>query len=174
MSGKAAKGSEELLQAYKQSIASGFAVMNAGMTQATAAAKLMTEATQTERDEISKVWGQTADQALKCNENLAAVVPGILSELSAAPFSGSPVLSPEVKDAVGQVIEGEVAVCQAWAQAWIQYLAGVEQRRSAMTQSLLAGNAGTFESGQDVVKSAVKFGEAFMDWSLENMSVKNK
>ena len=174
MAGKAPKGSEELLQAYNLSMASGFAAMNAGMAQATAAVKLMTEAGQAERAEISKVWGQEVDRVSMRNENLAELIPGIMKEMSAAPVNGKPAISPEVKDAVGKVIEGEMASYRAWTKAWSQYLVGVEQRRSAMTQSLLESGAGAVESGQEAVRSAVKFGETIVDWSTENFNVKNK
>ena len=60
MADKATRSAEELAQAYKKAIASGFAVADAGIAQTTAAVKMFTDAAQTERDE----YGKAVEQAV--------------------------------------------------------------------------------------------------------------
>ena len=152
---------EELVQAYNQAVSSGIAAMDAGMAQTTAAVKLMTNALQTERTEYGKVWEAATSQARRRNEDLIAMFPNILQGMTAAPGA-------EAKESVNNFVESDIAFSQAWMKGWMVYLSGLEIRSSAATQALLEGNAKTVTSGHEAVKSAVKYGEAIIDWSLES------
>ena len=164
MSDKATRSAEELAQAYNKAIASGFAVADAGIAQATAAVKMFTDAAQTERDEYGKAVEQAATHARARGENLA----GVMQSMTATAKSGAPAFTSEAKESVSKLIEGEMAFYQAWTKGWIDYLSGVEARRSAAAQAMLDSNAKVVESGQEAMKSAAKYGEALMDWSMES------
>ena len=163
MATKATNSAEELTQAYNQTISGSFAAINAGMTQAAATAKLFTDAVQAERDEYGKAVGQVVNHARARSENLVGVMQG----MATMPASGVPSFPPEVKESVGKLIEGEMAFYQTWTKGWIDYWTGVEARRSTAAQVMLEGNVKLVESSQEAMKSAAKYGEAFMDWSLE-------
>ena len=164
MADKASKNPEELMQAYNKAIASGFAVADAGIAQTTAAVKMFTDAVQTERDEYGKAVEQVVSHARTRGENLASV----MQSMTVAPKSGSTPFGPEAKESVNKLIEGEVAFYQTWTKGWMDYLSGVEARRSAAAQAMLESNAKVAESGQEAMKSAAKYGEALMDWSMES------
>ena len=159
---------EELVQVYNQAVSSGVAAIDAGMAQTTAATKLLTDAMQTERSEYGKVWEAAASQARKRNENLIGMFPNILQGMTAAPGAGIPTVSTEAKESVNSFIESEIAFSQAWMKSWMVYLSGLEIRSGAATQALLEGNAKTITSGHEAAKSAVKYGEAIIGWSLES------
>ena len=61
-----------------------------------------------------------------------------------------------------------MAFYQAWTKGWMDYLSGAEARRSAAAQVMLESNAKVVESGQEAMKSAAKYGEALLDWSMES------
>ena len=164
MADKATKSAEELAQAYNQVISGSFAAVDSGIAQAAETAKLFSDAVQSERDEYGKAMGQAVSHTRARGENMVSAMQGMAS----VPGSGIPSFTPEVKESVGKLIEGEMAFYQAWTKGWMDYWAGVEARRSAAAKSLLEGNTKVIESGQAAVKSAVKYGEAFMDWSMEN------
>ena len=172
MAGTTTKSAEELVQAYNKAMSSGLGAMDAGMAQTTAAVKLITDAVQAERTEFSKVWEKAADQSRERTENLTALFPTVFQGLATTPTAGIPAMSPGAKESVGKLIESEMAFYQAWTRAWMQYIAGVEERRSAAAKALLDSNAKTMESGQETIKHAVKYSEAFIDWSLETVSGK--
>ena len=163
MADTATKSAEELAQAYNRAIASGFAVADAGIAQTTASVKLVTDAIQTERDEYGKVAEQALGHVRSRGENVA----GVMQSVASIPASGVPSFTPEVKESVNKLIEGEMAFYQAWTKSWMDYLAGIEERRVAAAKSMLEGNAKVVECGQEAVRSAVKYGEAFVDWSQE-------
>ncbi len=164
MADTASNSAEELVQAYNQAISSGFAVADTGIAQTTATAKVVSDAILAERDEYGKAIDKAAGQARTRSENLA----GVIQSVAAIPVSGTPTFSPEAKESVSKLIEGEMAFYQAWTKSWTDYLAGVEERRKAAAQAMLQSNAKMIEAGQDAMKSAAKYGEAFFDWSLEN------
>ena len=171
MADKANNGVEDLVQAYNEAVSSGVAAIDAGMAQTTAAAKVITDAMQSERTEYGKVWEQAADHARKRGESITALFPKVFEGTTAAEGKpGFPMFSAEAKESVNKIIEGEMAFYQAWTKTWMDYLAGMDSRRSAATQTLLEGNAKTLTSSQDAVKSAVKYGEAIIDWSLESVN----
>ena len=164
MADKATKSAEELAQAYNKAIASGFAVADAGIAQTTAAVKMFTDAVQTERDEYGKAIEQAVTHARARSESLASV----MQSMTAIPKSGAPAFTPEAKESVNKLVESEMAFYQAWTKGWMDYLSGAEARRSAAAQAMLESNAKLVESGQEAMKSAAKYGEALMDWSMES------
>ena len=171
MTEKANNGVEELVQAYNQAVSSGVAALDAGMAQSSAAAKVITDAMQAERTEYGKVWEQAAGHARKRGESITALFPKVFEGPAAAPGkAGMPTFSAEAKDSVNKIIENEMAFYQAWTKTWMDYFAGMDTRRSAATQALLEGNAKTITSTQDAMKSAVKYGEAIVDWSLDSLN----
>ena len=155
---------EELVQAYNQAISSSFAAVDAGMAQATAAAKVVTEAVQTERDQYGKVVEQAAGHARARGENAV----GVMQSMAGIPATGATTYADEAKKSVSKLIEGEMAFYQAWTKGWMDYLTGIEERRSAASKAVLESNVKMLESSQEVAKSAAKYGEALMQWSLDN------
>ncbi len=164
MADKASKSPEELMQAYNKAVASGFAVADAGIAQTTAAVKMLTDAAQTERDEYGKAVEQVVSHARARGENLASVMQSV----TAIPKPGATPFGPEAKESVSKLIEGEMAFYQAWTKGWMDYFSGAEARRNAAAQAVLESNAKMAERGQEAVKSAAEYGEALMDWSMEN------
>ena len=163
MAGSKANSLDGLMQAYNQAISGGFAAANEGMAQTGAAVKLVNDAIQTERNEYGKAMEQAASHTRSRNENFV----GVMQSMASVPPSATPAFSPEIKESVNKLIEGEMAFYQAWTKGWMDYLAGVESRRNAATRTLLENNARAVASGQEAAKSAVKYGEAFIDWSME-------
>lgn len=164
MADKASKGPEELMRAYNMAIASGFAVADAGIAQTTTTVKLVTGAIQTERNECGKAVEQAASHARARGENLDSV----MQSMTAMPRSGAPAFTPEAKESVNKLVESEMAFYRAWTKVWMDYLSGAEARRSAAVHAMLESNAKVVESGQEAMKSAAKYGEALMDWSMES------
>lgn len=164
MAGTATKSAEELVQAYNQAISSSFAVADAGIAQSTATAKMAADAVQKERDEYGKVVEQALGHVRARGENMAAVVQGF----AAIPMNAAPAFTPEVKESVNRLIEGEMAFYQAWTQGWMDYLAGFEERRTAADKAMVESNAKVVESSQEAVRSAVQYGGAFVDWCQES------
>jgi len=164
MADKATKSAEELAQAYNKAIASGFAVADAGIAQTTAAVKMFTDAVQTERDEYGKAVEQAVTHARARGENLVSM----MQSMTAIPKSGAPAFTSEAKESVNKLIESEMAFYQAWTKSWIDYLSGAEARRSAAAQAMLESNSKVIECSQEAMKSAAKYGEALMDWSMES------
>ena len=149
---------EELMQAYSQAVSSSFAAADAGMAQTTTTVKLITDAIQAERNEYGKIVEQAAGHARTRGETFVGVVQTM---------AATPPFTPGAKDSVSKLIESEMAFYQAWTKSWMDYLAGVEARRSAAAKAMLESNAKAVDSGQEAMKSAVKYGEAFMGWSME-------
>ncbi len=172
MADKATNGTEELLQAYNKAVASGLAAVDASVAQTTTTVKLVNEATQAERNEFGKVWEHGTDQARKRSENLAAVIPGMFQDIAAKPGSGVPTFGAASKESFGKLIESEMAFYQSWTQAWMQYIAGLEERRSAAVKAMLESNAKVMESSQHAVKDAVEYGGALVNWSMETINTK--
>ena len=164
MADKAPSSAEALTQAYNQAIASGFAVADAGMAQTTANVKVIADAIQAERDEYGKAVESAAIHIRTRGENVARVMQG----MAAAPGADMADYTAKAKESVGKLIEGEMAFYQAWAKGWTDYLAAAEERRKAAAQAMLAGNARVIDAGQEAVNSAAKYGEALVDWSLDN------
>ena len=164
MADKETKSADELAQAYKKAIASGFAVADASIAQSSAAVKMFSDAMQTERNEYGKAVEQVVGHARTRGENLASVMQG----MTTAPSSGATPFGPDAKESVGKLIEGEMAFYQAWTKGWMDYLSGAEARRSAAAQAMLESNAKVVASGQEAMKSAAKYGEALVDWSMES------
>ena len=164
MADKATRSAEELAQAYNKAIASGFAVADAGIAQTTAAVKMFADTVQTERDEYGKAIEQAVTHARARGENLA----GMMQSMTAIPKSGVFAFTSEAKESVNKLVESEMAFYHAWTKGWMDYLSGVEARRSAAVQAMLESNAKLAESGQEAMKSAAKYGEALMDWSMES------
>ena len=154
---------QELVKAYNKAISSSFAAADAGFAQTSAAVKLLSGAAQAERDEYGKAMDKAASHARARGENIAAAMQG----MAAMPVPAAPSFTPEAKDALNKLIEGEMTCYQAWTKGWMDYLSGAEARRSAAVKTMLENSAGAMESSQEVVKSAVKCGEAFIDWSME-------
>ena len=163
MADKASNSAEELTQAYNQAISSGFAVGNAAIDQATSNAKAITNAVQAERDEYGKAFEKAAGQVRARGESIVGVMQG----MAAIPVPTTSTFPDEAKKAFGQLIETEMAFYQAWTKGWTDYFAGVEERRSAAAKAALESNVKVIEAGQEAVKSAVKFGESYVDWTLE-------
>ena len=167
MADSKANSLDGLMQAYNQAISGGFAAANEGIAQTGAAVKLVNDAIQTERNEYGKAMEQAATHARNRSENFVGVMQGMAS----VPPSPTPSFSPEMKESVNKLIEGEMAFYQALTKGWMDYLAGVESRRNAATRAMLETNARVAESGQAAVKNAAKYGEAFIDWSMEAAKV---
>ncbi len=163
MAGTATKSAEELVQAYNQAISNGFAAADAGIAQTTTSVKVATDAIQTERDEYGKVVEQAVGHVRTRGENIA----GVMQSFATVPMNGAPAFTPETKESVNKLIEGELAFYQAWTKSWMDYLAGIEERRIAAAKAMLDGNAQVMERSQEAVRSAVKYGEAFVEWSQE-------
>ena len=163
MADTATNPAQQLTEAYNKVISSSFAAADASIAQAAGTARLLTDVAQVERDEYGKAMKQAADHARTRGENIAAAIQG----MAAAPAPTAPSIAPEAKDAFYKLVEGEMAFYQAWTRSWMDYFAGAESRRNAAVKSMVESNAGAMESGQEIVKSAVKCGEAFIDWSME-------
>jgi hypothetical protein len=161
---------EELALAYNKAISSGFSAVDAGMAQTTAALKLMTGAVKAERTEYGKVWEQAATHARKRNENVTALFPAIFQGMASTPVNSIPTINPEAKESVNKIIESEMAFYQAWTKTWMDYLSGMETRRSAAALEVLESNAKAIASSQAALKNTVKFGETIIDWSLESVN----
>ena len=91
-----------------------------------------------------------------------------MRSFTATPANGEPSFSPEAKESIDKLIQGEMDFYQSFTKSWTDYLTGLEERRSAAAKAMLEGNAKMIESGQEVAKSAAKYGEALMQWSLDN------
>lgn len=161
---------DKVMEAYTQAFASGVAVADAGVAQTTAAVKLMTDAVQAERAEYGKVWEQASRQVQERNESLAAVIPALMQGMATSPAAGIPAVSPEAREAASKLITSEMAFYQSWTQAWMQYFAGVEQRRSATAQAMMEAQDKVVASQQEATQSAVKYGEAVMDWTMDSLN----
>ena len=164
------RGTEELIQAYNRAISSGFAAMDAGMVQATAAVKAVTDAVEKERAEYGKVVEKTVSHARSRSENLVNMMPAIFQAMTTIPAAGTPRVSAEDRESFGKFLESETAFYQSWTKDWVEYVAGMEERRSAAVKSLLEGNARAMASGQEVASSVAKCGEALLDWSLSTVT----
>lgn len=154
MADKAPNSAEALTQAYNQAIASGFAIADAGMAQATANVKAMADAVQAERDEYGKAVEQAASHARIRGENIASVMQG----MSTAPGADMDAYAAKAKESVSKLIEGEMAFYEAWTAGWTEYVAASEERRKAAAQAMQEGNARMIEAGQEAMKSAAKYG----------------
>ena len=166
----AATGTEKVVEAYNQAMASGFAAVEAGVTQTTASVKLMTDTVRSERTEYGRVWEEAGKQILQRNENFAASIPALMQGMTTVPASGFPAISPEAKEAASKLIDAEIAFYQSWTQAWLEYLGGAERRRSAAAQAMLESQGKVVSSGKDAVQSAVKYGEAVVDWTFGSLN----
>ena len=164
MADKANNGPEELMQAYNKAVASGFEVVNAGMAQSSSTLKSFTDAVETERDEYGKVVEQAASLARTRGESMIS----LMQNMSTVPGPGIPGFSEEARKSVSELIQGEITFSQNLAKTWMEYLTGVETRRNAAAREMLERNAKMMESGQEAVKSAAKYGEAVLDWTVEN------
>ena len=164
MAGTDTNSAQELIEAYNQAISSAFTVAGTNMTQATEAAKVVADAAQTERNEYGKTVEEAVGHSRKRGENIA----GAMRSFTATPANGEPSFSPEAKESIDKLIQGEMDFYQSFTKSWTDYLTGLEERRSAAAKAMLEGNAKMIESGQEVAKSAAKYGEALMQWSLDN------
>ena len=164
------RGTEELMQAYNRAISSGFAAMDAGMVQATAAVRAVTDAVETERTEYGKVVEKTVSHARSRSENLVNMMPAIFQATATIPAAGTPWVGAEARESFSKFLESETAFHQSWTKAWVQYVAGIEDRRSAAVKSLLEGNDRAMASGQEVASSVAECGEALLDWSLNTVT----
>ena len=63
-----------------------------------------------------------------------------------------------------------MAFYESWTQAWVQYVAGSEQRRTATAKAIMESNAKVVESSQRAAKGAVEYGGALFNWSMENVN----
>ncbi len=167
MADKATNGTGELVQAYNRAVESAIGAFDTGFAQAGAAAKALSDAAETERAEFGKALEQGAAQARQRGENMAAALPGVYQAFVFKPGAVAPEIGPEVKESVGKLIAGETAFYESMAQSWVQYLAGLEQRRGAAAKALMESNAKVIESGQQAAKGAVEYGEALFGWSVE-------
>ena len=150
--------SKKLMDAYNQAISSAFAATDAGFVQGAAAVKTFSDAAEAERRELGKVSAQAAACASARSENLAAVMQGMM-----APSVPSP---DQAKEAIGKIVEGEMDFYQSLVKGWMDYLTGLESRRSAVAQAVIESNSGAIESGQAAVKSATNYGQALLDWAF--------
>ena len=150
---------EELSKAYKQVISLGFAALETGWEQTTAAAKLFATASQTESDEAGKNWKAAVNQAQSRNEKLA----DILKDTATFPAPDAAGFKPETKELVDQLIEGGKSL----SHSWTEYLTGLEKRQAALLKGLSESNSKIIESSQDLAKSAAAYSEAFLEWSRE-------
>ena len=173
MADRDTNGTEDLVQAYDRSVEKAIGAFDAGVAQATGTVKLMTGAVETERREFGGLLEQGAAQARRRGENLAAVFPGLLQGFAANPATGAAEFGPEVKDSINRLIEGETAFYDAMTQAWMNYISGAEQRRSAAAGALLEGNAKAIEASQQAARGAMEFGEALFNWSMETATAQN-
>ena len=134
MAGKAVRSADNLMEAFNLAMTSGFAAVDAGMAQTTATVKLTADAAQTERAEYGKVWERITEQARKRNDSLASILPAQFQGMAAYPVSCIPVMSAGAQDPVSKLVESELAFYQSCTQAWMEYIGGVEQRRSEAAQ----------------------------------------
>ena len=162
------KATEELMQAYNQAVSSGFAAMDAGLQQATSAAKTMTDAAEAERAEYGKVVQVAAAHSRTQAENLATLVPDILRDMTTPPSFDGNSKGSSAKESIGKFIESETSFYKSWTQAWMDYLVGAEERRSAFAKSMLEGNVKAAASAQEAAIHAARFSEALFDWSTQS------
>ena len=173
MADKASNGTDDLVQAYNRAVESAVGAFDASVAQATATVRLLADAAETERREFGKVLEQGAGQARKRSENLAAVLPVMFQGFAVKPGAAAPEIGPEVKESVGKLMEGEAAFYESLSQAWMEYISGAEQRRSAATKVLMESNASVVESSRKAAKGAVEYGEAVFSWSVETANARN-
>ena len=173
MAEKATNGTDDMVQAYNRAVESAVGAFDTGVAQTTATVKLLADAAEAERREYGKVLEQGAIQARKRGENLAAVLPVMFQGFAVKPGAAAPEIGPEVKESIGKLMEGETAFYQSLSQAWMQYVSGAEQRRSAAAKALMESNARVIESGQKAAKGAVEYGEAVFNWSVEAANAQN-
>ena len=170
MADKATNGTEDLVQAYNRAVESTVGAVDTSVAQATTTAKLLADAAETERKEFGKVLEQGAGQARKRSETLAAVLPGLFQGIAVTPGSGPSSFGPEVRESISKLLESEMAFYESWTQAWVQYVAGSEQRRTATAKAIMESNAKVVESSQRAAKGAVEYGGALFNWSMENVN----
>ena len=172
MADKATNGTEDLVQAYNKAVESTVGAVDTSVAQVTATAKLLTDAAEAERKEFGKVLEQGTGQARKRSENLAAVWPGLFQGIAATPGSGATPFGPQVQESISKLVESEMAFYESWTQAWMQYMTGLEQRRSATAKGIMESNARVVESSQRAAKGAVEYGGALFNWSMETVNAK--
>ena len=114
MADKPTNGTEDLVQAYNKAVESTVGAVDTSVAQATAAAKLLTDAAEAERKEFGKVLEQGAGQARKRSENLAAVWPGMFQGIAATPGPGATPLGPQVQESISKLVESEMAFYESW------------------------------------------------------------
>ena len=173
MADKAINGTDDLVQAYNRAIESAMGAFDTGFAQATSTAKLLADAAETERREFGKVLEQGTAQARVRSENMAAALPVMFQGPAVKPGAAAPQVAPEFTESIGKLINGEMVFYESLAQAWMQYVSGSEQRRSAASKALMESNAKVLESGQKATKGAVEYGEALFTWSVETANAQN-
>ena len=173
MADKATNGTDDLVQAYNQAVESAVGAFDTSVAQATATMKLLADTAEAERREFAKVLEQGTIQARKRGENMAAVLPAMFQGLAFKPGAAAPEISPEVKESIGKLIEGETAFYESLSHAWMQYISGAEQRRSAVSNALMENNASLIESSQKAARGTVEYGESVFNWSVEAANAQN-
>ena len=173
MSDKATNGTENLVQAYNRAVESAVGAFDAGVAQSTVNTRLLTDAAETERREFANIVEQGTALARRRGENLAAVLPEMFQAFAVKPGGTAPEFSPEARESISKLIESETEFYQSLTQAWMQYITGSEQRRSATTSALLEGNAKMLEASQNAARGAAEYGEAIFNWSMETATARN-
>ena len=172
MADKATNGTEDLVQAYNRAVESTIGAVDTSVAQTATTAKLLTDAAEAERQEFGKVLEQGAGQARKRSENLAAVFPSLFQGMAVKPGSSATPFGPEVGESISKLVESEMAFYESWTQAWMLYMTGSEQRRSATAKAIMESNAKVVESSQSAAKGAVEYGGALFNWSVETVNAK--
>lgn len=173
MSEKATSGNDELVQAYNRAVENAVGAFDTGIAQAAGAVRLMSEAAETERDELGKALEQGATLARKRSENLATVLPGIWQGIAIRPGAAAPESGSEARDSIGKLVESETSFYESMTEAWVKYVAGWEQRRGAAAVALMESNARVVDANQRAARGVAEYGQALFNWSMETANTKH-
>ena len=146
---------QEMVKAYNRMVSQGFAAARVGWEQSAATTRLMTEAFQAEQEASGKIWETSISRGRDRSEKMAELTRA----LAAAPNAG---VSPEAREMIDAIVAGD----QEYFRACAEYAQGVEKRRAELPATMLKANTDLASAGQEMVKSAMEYGRAFMDWSF--------
>ena len=157
MADKMNEAAQAVFKAQNELAAKGFSVAGAGFEQITGMAKSGAEASQVEAQEARQAW----DGMMAYAQTRNGKVEELAREMTAVPASGDARVKPEVRELIQEIMDGDAGFYGACAE----YMTGVEQRRVELVAGMLRMNTALMESGQEVVQSALDYGQALMEWS---------
>ena len=146
---------QELARAYNAMMSHGFAVSGAAWEQTAAASRSLAEASQAEQAAAGQIWQQTIEYSRGRADGVAEITRNVAN----APAGG-------VTEETRELIDGTISGDQQFFKSWTEYALGIEQRRAQLATEMLRSNAEITASSQDLIKSAMDCGRAFMDWSF--------